>query len=126
MSLPYEKQKIGKAKALRKNTTPQERRLWFQFLREYSPRFQRQRAIEGYIVDFYCHHAKLVVELDGSQHDMPQEMEYDEKRSACLEKYGLKILRFSNEDVNRRFQSVCQAIHQEVCLRTAGNHPRTI
>lgn len=121
MSLPYEKQKIGKAKALRKNTTPQENRLWFQFLREYSPRFQRQKAIGGYIVDFYCHHAKLVVELDGSQHYMPQEMEYDEKRSACLEKYGLKILRFSNEDVNRRFQSVCQAIHQEVCQRTIDN-----
>lgn len=121
MSLPYEKKKIGKAKALRKNTTPQERRLWFQFLREYSPRFQRQKAIEGYIVDSYCHYAKLVVELDGSQHYMPQEMEYDEKRSACLEKYGLKILRFSNEDVNRRFQSVCQAIHQEVCQRTTAS-----
>ena len=121
MSLPYEKKKIGKAKALRKNTTPRERRLWFQFLREYSPRFQRQKAIEGYIVDFYCHYAKLVVELDGSQHYMPQEMEYDEKRSACLEKYGLKILRFSNEDVNRRFQSVCQAIHQEVCQRTTAS-----
>ena len=121
MSLPYEKQKIGKAKALRKNTTPQENRLWFQFLREYSPRFQRQKAIGGYIVDFYCHHAKLVVELDGSQHYMPQEMEYDEKRSACLEEYGLKILRFSNEDVNRRFQSVCQAINQEVCQRTIDN-----
>lgn len=121
MSLPYEKQKIGKAKALRKNTTPQENRLWFQFLREYSPWFQRQKAIGGYIVDFYCHHAKLVVELDGSQHYMPQEMEYDEKRSACLEEYGLKILRFSNEDVNRRFQSVCQAIHQEVCQRTIDN-----
>lgn len=121
MSLPYEKQKIGKAKALRKNTTPQENRLWFQFLREYSPRFQRQKAIGGYIVDFYCHHAKLVVELDGSQHYMPQEMEYDEKRSACLEEYGLKILRFSNEEVNRHFQSVCQAIHQEVCQRTIDN-----
>lgn len=121
MSLPYEKKKIGRAKALRKNATPQERRLWFQFLREYSPRFQRQKAIEGYIVDFYCHYAKLVVELDGSQHYKPQEIEYDEKRSACLEKYGLKILRFSNEDVNRRFQSVCQAIHQEVCQRTTAS-----
>ena len=75
--------------------------------------------IGHYIVDFYCHEAKLVVELDGSQHYTPEEMEYDRKRTAYLEQQGLKVIRFSNLDVMRQFRDVCGTIHEMVEVRTA-------
>ena len=77
------------ARALRKQMTKEEAKLWYQFLRLYRPRFHRQYVIGNYIVDFYCHQAKLVVELDGSQHCDPEAIEYDRKRTAYLESQGL-------------------------------------
>jgi very-short-patch-repair endonuclease len=71
-------------------------------------------VIGNYIVDFYCHQVKLVVELDGSQHCTPEEMEYDQKRTAYLEQQGLKVIRFSNLDVMRRFRDVCETIDRIV------------
>lgn len=62
---------------LRKHATKEENLLWYSFLRLYKPRFRRQYVIGDYIVDFYCHKAKLVVELDGSQHGEPKAIEYD-------------------------------------------------
>ena len=94
--------------------TKEEAKLWYQFLCRYPQRFRRQYIIGSYIVDFYCHQAKLVVELDGSQHYDPGEIEYDKKRSQYLRSQGLKVLRFSNLDVLRQFQSVCEAIDMEV------------
>ena len=70
--LPRNKKLKGFSRALRKNATPQESRLWYQFLRTYPVRFNRQRIIGNYIVDFYCDKAKLIVELDGSQHYLKQ------------------------------------------------------
>ena len=70
---------------------------------------------------FYCHQAKLVVELDGSQHTTPEEMEYDQKRTDYLESLGLKVLRFSNLDVMRKFRNVCEVIDMEAKSRTANN-----
>ena len=102
------------ARALRKNMTKEEAHLWYQFLCRYKPRFHRQYVIGPYIADFYCHQAKLVVELDGSQHCDPGKMEYDQKRTEYLHLQGLKVLRFSNLDVMRRFRSVCEAIDLEV------------
>ena len=104
----------GNARSLRRNMTKEEAQLWYQFLCRYPFRFRRQYVIGNYIADFYCHQAKLVVELDGSQHYSPEEREYDQKRTAYLEQQGLQVLRFSNLDVLRQFQNVCTAIDMAV------------
>jgi very-short-patch-repair endonuclease len=107
------------AQNLRKNMTKEEAHLWYQCLCRAKYRFRRQYVIGNYIVDFYCHQAKLVIELDGSQHCTPEEMEYDKKRTAFLESRGLKVVRFSNLDVIRRFRDVCETIYQLMEARTA-------
>ena len=107
-----------KARALRKNATREESLLWNNFLRRYQPKFHRQYVIGNYIIDFYCHAAKLAVELDGSQHYNPEDKEYDKKRTDFLEGLGLKVIRFSNLDVTRRFQDVCEDIYRNVEART--------
>ena len=109
------------AQSLRKSLTKEEAQLWYQFLCRYPLRFRRQYVIGNYIADFYCHKAKLVVELDGSQHYSPEEQSYDQKRTAYLESQGLYVLRFSNLDVMRRFQDVCQAIDMTAKERAAQN-----
>ena len=95
---------------LRKNMTKEERHLWYDFLKTYPVQFKRQVPFENYIVDFYCFQAKLVVELDGSQHYEPEEMEYDQERTAYLESLGFVVLRFSNLDIIKRFRAVCEMI----------------
>ena len=107
------------AQKLRKNMTKEEAHLWYQFLCRYPLRFRRQYIIGNYIADFYCHQAKLVIELDGSQHCSPEEMEYDRKRTAYMEAQGLLVLRFSNLDVMRQFHSVCEIVDMAVKERTA-------
>jgi len=99
--------------------TKEEAHLWYQFLCRYPLRFRRQYVIGNYIADFYCHKAKLVVELDGSQHCSPEEAEYDQRRTVYLESQGLQVLRFSNLDVMRQFHSVCEAVDMAVKERTA-------
>ncbi|MBQ5969752.1 MAG: endonuclease domain-containing protein [Clostridia bacterium] len=111
MSLPYKSELIPRAKELRKLATPQENHLWYDFLRTYPVRFQRQKAIDGFIVDFYCHAAKLVIEIDGSQHYSEQGMAYDTERSQVLSRYNLTVLRFSNYEINTAFSAVCDQIH---------------
>lgn len=110
MSLPYKKEYIPRAKELRKNATPQEIHLWYDFLRRYPIRFQRQKVIGSFIVDFYCHKAKLVIELDGSQHYNEQGLAYDAERSEILAKNELTVIRFSNKEVDNSFCTVCKRI----------------
>ena len=110
---------VKNSQNLRKAMTKEEAHLWYQFLCRYPLRFRRQYVIGNYITDFYCHKAKLVVELDGSQHYSPEEMEYDRKRTAYLESQGLKVMRFSNLDVMRQFRRVCEAVDMAVKDRTA-------
>ena len=117
MSLPYNNKLIPYAKELRKNATPWERKLWFYFLKDYSVRFQRQKVIDNYIVDFYCHKAKLIVELDGGGHFFEQQMDYDVKRTKFLEKNNLKVLRFTNLEIDEKFYEVCSLIDREVKSR---------
>ena len=105
------------AQELRRNMTPQERHLWYDFLSDYPVRFRRQKQFGRFIVDFYCGAAKLILEVDGSQHYTPDGMEYDEERKAYLEGLGFQVLRFSNADVDRRFRAVCEYIHQNVKTR---------
>ena len=90
----YNKGIIPLAKELRANMTPEEKHLWYDFLREYPIRFQRQKTIGNYIADFYCAEASLVIELDGSQHYEEKNKESDAERTAFLESYGLTVIRF--------------------------------
>ena len=101
------------AQSLRKNMTKEENLLWYNFLRKYPLQFRRQYIIGSYIVDFYCHKAKLAVELDGSQHYTPQQLEKDAGRTKYMESLGIRVLRFTNLEVLQQFQAVCQAIHEE-------------
>lgn len=110
----YNSELEARARELRKNLTRQERRLWYGFLRDYPIRFTRQRAVGSYIVDFYCSKARLVVELDGSQHYTEEGEQYDATRSAVLAGYGLRILRFSNHDVDVHYEAVCETIDMAV------------
>ena len=105
------------AQQLRKNPTKEEAILWRHFLSTYPVRFRRQLVIGPYIVDFYCHLARLVVELDGSQHCEPEKMERDVLRTQYLQSKGLKVVRFSNFDVLRNFEGVCQALDTIVQTR---------
>ena len=108
------------AQELRKSQTKEESLLWYCFLSKYPHRFRRQYVIGNYIADFYCHKAKLVVELDGSQHYDPSEMENDRKRTEYLESQGLQVLRFTNLDIQREFRSVCEMIDRTVKERTVS------
>ena len=106
------------AQTLRKNMTKEESLLWYKCLCRSKFRFRRQYVIGNYIVDFYCHQAKLVVELDGSQHCQLSNIEYDARRTDYLESLGLKVIRFSNLDVMNRFRDVCELIYQIMEART--------
>ena len=90
--------------------TPEEKKLWYDFLRNYPIRFQRQKTIDNYIVDFYCHQAKLIIEIDGIQHLTDEQLLKDNKRTNILKLYNLQILRFSNTDINYDFDTVCEEI----------------
>ncbi len=114
MPLHYQGKNIVLAKANRSNATKEEKRLWYDFLSKYEIRFQRQKAIDNFIADFYCYRAKLIVEIDGSQHFLPEEKGKDEFRTEVLEQYGLKVIRFTNEQVNKNFKSVCFYIDKVV------------
>ena len=104
----------GHARQLRKTMTRQERHLWYDFLRTYPVKFYRQRVIDNYIVDFYCSDARLVVELDGSQHYTPEGVQYDAARTEKIEGHDLYVLRFSNYDVDKYFIGVCDTIDATV------------
>ena len=106
----YNRSNIPLAKTLRKNMTPWERKLWYQYLRDYPLRFQRQKAIGNYIVDFYCAKAKLVVELDGSGHYESYQAEKDQLRTKELEAMDLVVIRICNLDIDRNFSGVCEYI----------------
>ena len=110
----YSRENITLAKALRKNMTPWERKLWYDFLKNYSVRFQRQKAIGNYIVDFYCARAKLVIELDGGGHYTVEQEEKDRIRTKTLENMDLTVLRICNLDIDRNFRGVCEYIDNAV------------
>ncbi|MBE6944216.1 MAG: endonuclease domain-containing protein [Ruminococcaceae bacterium] len=109
-----------RAQELRKNMTKEERHLWYDFLKTYPVQFRRQYQIGYYYVDFFCYKAKLIVELDGSQHCSPEVLAYDKARTDFLQEQGFFVQRFSNLDVMKNFQAVCEAIHQTVEERMQG------
>ena len=108
---------LQNAKSLRKNMTKQEKHLWYDFLCKYPVKIYRQRIIDGFIVDFYCHKAGLVIEIDGSQHYTPDGKEYDRVRSEILSRHGLEVIRFTNFDVDKYFDGVCYMIDKVIMER---------
>ena len=110
MDYKHNKNLVSNAKILRKNMTKEERHLWYDFLRSYPVKFLRQKVIGNYIVDFYCAQAKLVIELDGSQHYEDRNAEKDIERTAFLESHDLRVLRIPNNAVNQNFRGVCEHI----------------
>ena len=110
MDYKYNKSLLPNARNLRKNMTKEERHLWYDFLRSYPVKFLRQKILGKYIVDFYCAEAKLIIELDGSQHYEQEGMEKDADRTAFLKQYGLLVIRIPNNEVNHNFQGVCEYI----------------
>ena len=114
----YNHQNIGRARTLRKEMTPWERKLWYCFLKTYPVRFQRQYPMGVYIVDFVCRSARLILELDGGGHYEMIAAEKDRVRTQNLEEMGYKVLRFCNTDIDKHFYEVCSVIDREVKKRT--------
>ena len=110
----YNKENIPLAKVLRKNMTPWERKLWYNFLRNYPVRFQRQKAIGSYIADFYSAKARLIIELDGGGHYTPEQAEKDEQRTNELNAMNLTVVRICNLDIDRNFCGVCEYVDRLV------------
>ena len=94
--------------------TRQEKHLWYDFLQHYPIKIYKQRIVDNFIVDFYCHQARLVIEIDGSQHYTPEGKSHDEARTEIIERYGLYVLRFSNSDVDKNFTGVCYMIDKAI------------
>jgi len=95
------------AKALRKNMTKEEKHLWYDFLKKLPINVHRQKVIDKYIVDFYIASLKIAIELDGSQHYDEENKIKDIERDKKLNSFGIKVLRYSNHDINTKFDSVC-------------------
>jgi len=112
--LTYNHKLKRRVQQLRKSQTKWETKLWYGYLSKYPIRFTRQKPIGNYIVDFYCFAAKLVVELDGSQHYSDNGLEYDKIRTAYLQGLGLNVIRFSDYEITSNFVGVCQRIDDEV------------
>lgn len=121
MHNPRNKNLLSYARELRKNMTKEERHLWYDFLRYCSPRFRRQEIIGNYIADFYCNKARLVIELDGSQHMNPTDMAYDAQRTAYFQSQNIAVVRYYNNDIMQNFEGVCHHILNTLTHR--GIHP---
>ena len=102
------------ARKLRKDMTKQEKHLWYDYLKDCSVKWYRQRSVGRFIVDFFCYKARLVIELDGSQHYTEDGIAYDSIRTDILEKYDLEVLRFTNIEIDRNFYGVCELIDRKV------------
>lgn len=117
----YNKSNVKLSRILRKNMTKQERKLWYMFLNKYPIKFQRQKTISDYIVDFYCAKAKLIIELDGSGHYEPSQMLKDRIRTEKLEEMDLLVIRICNLDIDNNFRNVCEYI--DTLVKSSLPHP---
>ena len=106
----YNKDLVSTAQDLRKNMTPEEKHLWYDFLKRLPMKAHRQYNIGNYIVDFYIPKKQLVIEIDGIQHLTEEHEEKDQTRDKFLEEQGLSVLRFPNESIRKNFADVCQII----------------
>ena len=112
--IKYNRKNTVLAKNLRKMATPQENRLWYDFLSKYEVRFQRQKPVSDFIADFYCHSVKLIIEIDGSQHYTYVGESKDKYRTEVLNNLGLTVIRFTNAQIDDNFFGVCSYIDEIV------------
>ncbi len=115
--LPYNPTLKSKSRDLRKNLTPAEKKLWFDFLNTLPIRFTKQKPIGKFIVDFYCAKKLLAIEVDGDSHYNDRGLNYDEFRREILERFGVKMMRFSNLEVMDSFEDVCLRILEELKIK---------
>ncbi len=121
MNQPWPRHRTALARQLRKQPTDAERRLWQRLRRnQLGVRFHRQRPLGRYIVDFYCPAARLVIEIDGSQHFDTKGRQQDQVRDAALAQRGLRVLRFDNREVLQQTTAVVESIHSVVQTRIGG------
>ena len=114
--IPYNKKLISNARTLRKNMTPEENHLWYDFLKRLPVNVRRQHNIENYIVDFYIAEKKLIIEVDGRQHLLPEHKEADEQRDEVLAIWGISVLRYSNDSIRNNFNAVAEDILKNLGL----------
>lgn len=117
MRQDYNKKLVGMAQELRKNMTPEEKQLWYQFLKKLPVTVNRQKNIGDFIVDFYISSADIVIEIDGRQHKMKDNAEADRLRDEELGRRGLKVLRYNNQSVRDNFNAVCMDILNNLGLK---------
>ena len=118
MNTQYNAKLTSNARKLRKDMTKEERHLWYDCLKQLPVTVHRQKILGNYIVDFYIASAKLVIELDGSQHYEETGQSKDAERDAYLSGIGCTVLRYSNADINQRFRNVCEDIYNYLQLNT--------
>jgi len=108
--IPYRRDLKPRSQSLRRDPSPAERKLWYEFLRDLPVKFTRQKPLGHYIADFYCSAHRLVIELDGDSHYSDRAQQYDERRTENLEEEGVRVVRFTNTDVLQNFEGVCAEI----------------
>ena len=110
MKYNYNKSYVPLAQQLRKEMTPEEKHLWYDFLKKLPFTVNRQKNIGNFIVDFYIANKNIVIEIDGRQHDMSEESAKDKERDFELLLLGIKVLRYTNKSINKKFSDVCDDI----------------
>ena len=114
--IPYNKKLVSNARTLRKNMTPEEKHLWYDFLKRLPFNVRRQHNIENYIVDFYIAEKKIVIEVDGRQHLLPEHKEADKQRDAAISSWGIVVLRYPNDSIRNNFNAVTEDILKHLGL----------
>ena len=104
------------SRLLRNGMTKEERHLWYDFLKNLPVTVNRQKVLGNYIVDFFCFSAKLAIELDGSQHYTESAAAKDKLRDEWLASEGIRVLRYSNYEINTNFEGVCADILRNLGL----------
>ncbi|HMV42795.1 MAG TPA: endonuclease domain-containing protein [Leptospiraceae bacterium] len=118
--LPHNKNLKKKARKLRRNMTSAEKMIWYQLLAKDKLegfRFLRQKPIDEYIADFYCHKLKLVIEIDGESHLAEEAKDYDEHRTRVLNAYGIEVVRYTNEQIRNHLDEVEKDLKEKVSRR---------
>lgn len=108
----YRRDLKPRARILRRDSTPAERKLWYEFLAMHPEKFTRQKPLGHYIADFYCAQRQLVLELDGDTHFDEEGKLRDERRTAQLALKGIRVIRFTNREVMQQFEGVCASIDE--------------
>ena len=123
MSYNYNKNNVFISQNLRKNMTPEEKKIWYNFLKRLPYTVNRQKVIGNFIVDFYIAEKRTVIEIDGIQHKMPENEQKDKERDAELNKLDIKVLRYSNKAVNMIFNKVCDDVLMKLGLTVKDLKP---